>query len=76
MQKENSNVICTYINRTLINGPFIAPMIDMQQENSNEIGSFMPIRTINNLNTNIAVNASAGSIISNNYLSNNDVALV
>lgn len=48
----------------------------MQQENSNEIGSFMPIRTINNLNTNIAVNASAGSIISNNYLSNNDVALV
>lgn len=76
MQQENSNVICTYINGTLINGPFIAPMIDMQQENSNEIGSFMPIRTINNLNTNIAVNASAGSIISNNYLSNNDVALV
>ncbi|HEU4482932.1 MAG TPA: hypothetical protein VFR65_07740 [Nitrososphaeraceae archaeon] len=69
-------MICTYINGTLINGPFIAPMIDMQQENSNEIGSFMPIRTINNLNTNIAVNASAGSIISNNYLSNNDVALV
>lgn len=49
--------------------------INMQQENSNEIGSFMPIRTINNLNTNIAVNAGAGSIISNNYLSNNDVGL-
>jgi hypothetical protein len=75
MQQENPNVICTYINGTLINGPFIAPMIDMHQENSNEIGSFMPIRTINNLNTNIAVNAGAGSIISNNYLSNNDVGL-
>ncbi|HSF00623.1 MAG TPA: right-handed parallel beta-helix repeat-containing protein [Nitrososphaeraceae archaeon] len=75
MQQENPNERCTYINGTLINGPFIAPMIDVQQENPNEIGSFMPIRTINNLNTDIAVNAGAGSIISNNYLSNNDVGL-
>ncbi|HET9805719.1 MAG TPA: hypothetical protein VFP49_02305 [Nitrososphaeraceae archaeon] len=75
LQQENPNERCTYINGTLTNGPFIAPMIDVQQENSNEIGSFMPIRTIIDLNTNIAVKAGAGSIIFNNYLSNNDVGL-
>ena len=32
-------------------------------------------RTIIDLNTNIAVKAGAGSIIFNNYLSNNDVGL-
>ena len=43
-------------------------MIDVQQENPNEIGSFMPIRTINNLNTDIAVNAGAGSALLHNSL--------
>jgi hypothetical protein len=30
-------------------------MIDVQQENSNEIGSFMSIPTIIGLNTNVAI---------------------
>ena len=75
LQQENPNERCTYINGTLTNGPFIAPMIDVQQENSNEIGSFMSIPTIIGLNTNVARNTVAGSIIYNNYLSNNDVGI-
>jgi hypothetical protein len=47
----------------------------VQQENPNEIGSFISIQTIIGLNTNVAVDAGAGSIISNNYLSNNDVGI-
>ncbi|MGE5862221.1 MAG: hypothetical protein ACM31H_00475 [Nitrososphaerales archaeon] len=75
LQQENPNERCTYINGTLTNGPFIAPMIDVQQENSNEIDSFMSIPTIISLNTNVAGNTVAGSIIYNNYLSNNDVGI-
>ena len=51
-------------------------MIDVQQENPNESNSFMPIQTINNnLNTNVDVTTGEGSIISNNYVSNNDVGI-
>jgi hypothetical protein len=77
VQQEIPDKRCTFINGTLPNGSLIAPMIDAQQENPNKVDSSMPIQTINNhLNANIAFNADVGpSIISNNYVSNNDVGI-
>jgi len=75
VQQENPNERCTYINATLSDFSFLAPEINVQQENLNESGSFLSIPTINNLNTNVAGNAVVGSIIYNNYLSNNDVGI-
>jgi hypothetical protein len=81
VQQENFNItqFCPFINGTIPNGLFIASEIDVQQENSNELdSSLMPIQTINNhINTNVAVNAAGpySSIISNNYVSNNDVGI-
>jgi hypothetical protein len=72
VQQENQNERCTYINGTILE-PFIPFEIDTQWENSDESGSFMPIQ--NNLNTNVDVTTGEGSIISNNYVSNNDVGI-
>jgi nitrous oxidase accessory protein NosD len=80
-QQENFNIpqFCPVINGTIPNDLFIASEIDVQQENSNELdSSLMPIQTIHNhINTNVAVNAAGpdSSIISNNYVSNNDVGI-
>ena len=74
IQQENQNERCTYINGTFPD-PFFPSEIDVQEENSNEIGSSIPIHTIIPLDTNVAVNAGVDSIVSNNDVSNNDVGI-
>ncbi|NOJ29903.1 MAG: hypothetical protein DA328_07035 [Nitrososphaeraceae archaeon] len=77
-QQEDSNEVCHTIGNLTIFGPiysFIPTEINTQHENSNEIDPFLPFQAIKNFNTNVAVKTNTNSIISSNYLSNNDVGI-